>query len=320
MACRFVLNSFRQYSVKKLFEPINPKGSSGSKMRFVQYLLKNDKCKRLGVISDDGNSIGELPSAESYSNDMIEFIKQNQKADKLDVDLNQVKFEPLNDNVKLLPPVTNPSKILCIGLNYRDHCLEQNKEPPKEPMFFSKFNNTLVGANENVIAHKITKRMDWEVELVVVIGKEAKNVKCEDAMNYVFGYTVAQDISARDWQKTRNGGQFLIGKSMDTFCPLGPAIVHKSLIPDIYNLKMTTHINGVQKQCGNTGDLIHRIESVIERLTQCITLLPGDIILTGTPAGVGMYREPPEYLQPGDVIDSYIELLGSLKNNVVEDK
>ena len=174
--------------------------------------------------------------------------------------------------------------------------------------------------------------------MAVVIGKEAKHVAAKDAMDYVFGYTVSQDISARDWQKQRNGGQFLIGKSMDTFCPLGPAVVHKSLVPDPHSLQISCSINGVQKQCGNTNELIFKIDQIIHLLTQyvlysrsfifqlkvvifstyrSITLKPGDVILTGTPSGVGMHRNPPEYLKAGDVIESEIEILGKLRNTAV---
>jgi 2-keto-4-pentenoate hydratase/2-oxohepta-3-ene-1,7-dioic acid hydratase in catechol pathway len=155
--------------------------------------------------------------------------------------------------------------------------------------------------------------------LAVVIGKKAFHVEKKNAFDYVFGYTVAQDISARDWQKTRNGGQFLIGKSMDTFAPLGPAVVHKSCL-DPSDLTIKCSVNNVLKQCGKTSELIFTIEDIIERVTQSITLLPGDVILTGTPAGVGMHRSPPEFLKPGDVIESEIEGIGKLLNTVVEGK
>lgn len=186
-------------------------------------------------------------------------------------------------------------------------------------MFFSKYATTIVGPHDDVIAHKLSDQIDWEVELAVIIGKKAKSVAKANAMDYVFGYTVAQDISARDWQKQRNGGQFLIGKSMDTFCPLGPAAVHKSLVKDPHQLAIKCSVNGVEKQNGSTSELIFRIDDIIARVTESITLLPGDVILTGTPAGVGMHRKPAEFLKPGDVIDSEIEGLGKIKNKVVAD-
>ncbi|TDG52279.1 hypothetical protein AWZ03_001109 [Drosophila navojoa] len=288
-----------------------------ARMRFVQYLRKGDLAKRLGLLTDDHKSVVELSGVEGVPCDLKTLIAQNPNLADLAKKAEKQPKLPLNDDVTLLPPLTDPGKIICIGLNYQDHCDEQNKPAPKAPMFFSKYNNTLVGPTDDVIAHEVTNKMDWEVELVVVIGKVARLVPKEKAFDYVFGYTIAQDISARDWQKERNGGQFLLGKSMDTFCPLGPAVVHKSLIKDVYDLPLKTWINGVEKQNGNTGDMIHKIDDVINRLTQSITLLPGDIILTGTPKGVGMYRSPPEYLKAGDVIKTEIDGLGTMTNQVV---
>lgn len=280
-------------------------------MRFVQFQKKNNPNTFLGIISENGERVQEITDAPS---NMVDFIKSNVDIKKL-----STASAISTSDVKLLAPVTTPQKIICIGLNYSGHCLEQNLTPPKEPMFFSKFNNTIVGPGDGVIAHKISDKIDWEVELAVVIGKTAKHVKKANALDYVFGYTVAQDISARDWQKQRNGGQFLIGKSMDSFCPLGPAIVHSSLVPDPHNLVIKCSVNGNLKQNGNTSELIYKIDDIIESLTQSITLQPGDVILTGTPGGVGMHRNPPEFLRPNDIIESEIELLGKLVNTVIAD-
>lgn len=287
-------------------------------MRFVQFLRKNEAKRRIGVCSDDGSTITDLTDTSCFPADMIEFIKAEISLDDVMSKVcSGVKLPA--EEVQLLSPVVNPEKIICIGLNYKGHCEEQNKVPPSEPMFFSKYSSTLTGPTGNVIAHSITDQIDWEVELAVIIGKQAKKVPKEKAFDYVFGYCVAQDISARDWQKVKNGGQFLIGKSMDTFCPLGPAIVHKSLIPDPHNLVIKCSVNNVEKQCGNTSELIFRIDDIIHRLSQCITLKPGDVILTGTPAGVGMHRKPAEFLKPGDVIESEIQNVGKLINKVVAD-
>lgn len=301
------IDSFKRYFSK----------SSPSNMKFVQFRSGSDSQQRLGVLSECGGKISDI--SEAFSGDLIQLIRSGTSLDAVKAKLGGAKQVATGD-VSLLAPVTNPQKILCVGLNYRGHCEEQNKPIPKEPMFFSKYATTIVGPFDGVVAHKITDQIDWEVELAVVIGKEAKHVAKANAMDYVFGYTVAQDISARDWQKTRNGGQFLIGKSMDTFCPLGPAVVHKSLIKDPHNLVIKCDVNGVEKQKGNTSELVFRIDDIIERVTQSITLLPGDVILTGTPAGVGMHRSPPEFLKPGDVIDSEIESLGKIKNKVVPDQ
>jgi len=288
-----------------------------SKMRFVQFKRKNDDKQYLGVSSDDGNQIRDLSSLPDYPNDLKTLIECGVSIEDV-----RSKIQDLptvcTAQVELLPPITEPQKILCVGLNYRGHCDEQKKEYPKEPMFFSKYASTLVGPTGNVIAHKISDQIDWEVELAVIIGAKAFHVKKENAFDYVFGYSVAQDISARDWQKMRNGGQFLIGKSMDSFCPLGPAVVHKSAV-DPSDLTIKCSVNNVLKQCGKTSELIFAIDDIIERVTQSITLLPGDIILTGTPSGVGMHRNPPEFLKAGDVIESEIEGIGKLFNTVVAD-
>ncbi|GAB0088399.1 fumarylacetoacetate hydrolase domain-containing protein 2 [Sergentomyia squamirostris] len=286
-------------------------------MRFVQYVKGKDQTQRLGVLSEDGKKITSL---SSYGNDMIELLKNDVNFGEVEKKLNSLPMEDVSGDVTFLAPVSNPEKIVCIGLNYRGHCEEQNLTPPVRPMFFSKFASTLVGPMGSVIAHEISTQIDWEVELAVVIGKTAKKVPREKAFDYVFGYCVAQDISARDWQKVLNNKQFLIGKSMDTFCPLGPAIVHKSLVPDPHNLKIRCSVNGVQKQSGNTNELIFRIDDIINRLTQSITLRPGDVILTGTPGGVGMFRDPPEWLKPGDVIESEIEKLGKMTNTMIKDE
>lgn len=285
-------------------------------MRFVQYSYKNDaKSQHLGVSSDDGSYIKELSSLPDYPNDLKSLIECGVNIDEIKSKVQNLKTICTSE-VNLLAPITEPQKILCVGLNYRGHCDEQKKEYPKEPMFFSKFASTLVGPTGNVIAHKITDQIDWEVELAVIMGAKASHVKKENAFDYVFGYSVAQDISARDWQKQRNGGQFLIGKSMDSFCPLGPGVVHKSAV-DPSDLTIKCSVNNVLKQCGKTSELIFTIEDIIERVTQSITLLPGDIILTGTPGGVGMHRNPPEFLKVGDVIESEIEGIGKIINNVV---
>lgn len=288
-------------------------------MRFVQFKHKNDpeNCRQLGITNDDGSQLKQISGDGAYPADLKQLIVRGFNICELQAKLETL--EPINTcNVKLLPPISDPQKILCVGLNYRGHCDEQKKEHPKEPMFFSKFASTIVGPTGNVIAHKISSQIDWEVELAVIIGAKASHVPKENAFDYVFGYTVAQDISARDWQK-RNGGQFLMGKSMDSFCPLGPAVVHKSQV-DPSNLVIKCSVNKVLKQCGRTSELIFTIPDIIERVTQSITLLPGDIILTGTPGGVGVHRNPPEFLKVGDVIESEIECIGKMINCVVAEQ
>lgn len=282
-------------------------------MRFVQFHKTNESEIRLGVLSEDGSNVNEFPSG---GKSMVDFIRDGDVNAAVQSSNGSPALK-VGDGITLLPPVSNPEKIVCIGLNYTGHCLEQNLQPPKEPMFFSKYASALVGPTGNVIAHSISNKIDWEVEMAVVIGKEAKHVSKANAFDYVFGYAVAQDISARDWQKERNGGQFLIGKSMDSFCPLGPAITHKSLVPNPHALQIKCSVNGEQKQDGNTSELIYKIDDIIASLTESITLKPGDVILTGTPSGVGMHRKPPQFLRPGDFIESEIQSLGKISNKVV---
>uniref|UniRef100_A0A0B6ZZ25 Fumarylacetoacetase-like C-terminal domain-containing protein n=1 Tax=Arion vulgaris TaxID=1028688 RepID=A0A0B6ZZ25_9EUPU len=219
--------------------------------------------------------------------------------------------------LKILAPIDNPEKLICIGMNYHDHCSEQNIPVPEEPVVFSKFNNTITGPTDNIKYPSETKELDWEVELAIIIGKEGKNIVKEDALKYVYGYTVAHDVSARDWQLQRNGKQFLIGKSMDGFCPLGPAIVTKDEIGDPEHLRLWTKVNDVYKQDSNTSQLVFKVADVVEFLSRFITLQPGDVILTGTPPGVGVFRKPPEFLQIGDVVEVGIEGIGVLVNKIV---
>ncbi|KAF6209334.1 hypothetical protein GE061_015081 [Apolygus lucorum] len=221
-------------------------------------------------------------------------------------------------DVTLLSPVLSPDKIICVGLNYKSHCDEQKKPYPVEPFFFNKFPSTIIGPNDDIINPPSSKFLDWEVELAVIIGKKCRQVTKEDADDYIFGYTVANDLSARDWQvPKKNNGQWLFAKSMDTFCPLGPVVVSKDEIEDPHNLKLKCSVNGTQRQEGNSGDMIHNIHALISYLSGLITLLPGDVILTGTPSGVGVFMDPKISLRPGDVVEAEIAGIGKLCNKVV---
>lgn len=229
-------------------------------MRFVQYDSGNGETK-VGVLSEDQSKISEL---KGFPN-MVKFLESQVGLDAVKSALGATIDAK---SVKLQSPVTSPEKIICVGLNYSGHCEEQNLKPPVRPMFFSKFASALTGPFDPVIAQEISNEIDWEVELAVVIGKAGKKIPQDKAFEHVFGYCVAQDISARDWQKVLNNKQFLIGKTMDTFCPLGPAIVHKSLVPDPHNLTIKCSVNGVQKQLGNTNELVFRIDDLIHRVSQ----------------------------------------------------
>lgn len=288
-------------------------------MRFVQFCNKSG-VQRLGVQLKLGGDIIDINAADtSLPNSLINLLNGGkQLLDRVKTIANEGKHRVSLNDVKLLAPVQNPDKIACVGLNYRGHCEEQKLPLPKEPMVFSKFSSCIVGPYDDIKYPTVSDQVDWEVELAVVIGKKGYNIPESQSLDHVFGYTIAQDISARDWQKQRNGGQFLLGKAMDTFCPLGPAIVTKEAINNIYDLKISTKVNGELKQSGNTGELIHKIESIIARISSCVTLMPGDVILTGTPAGVGMHRSPPEFLKPGDVVTSEIDQIGVIENKVVK--
>ena len=216
----------------------------------------------------------------------------------------------LSDDVRLGPPVGRPSKIVCVGLNYRDHAIETNSTIPTQPILFFKSTTALCGPDDDLIIPLNSNKTDWEIELAVVIGKKASYVPIDRAMEYVAGYCMMNDYSERAFQKEM-GGQFCKGKSCDTFAPLGPWLVTKDEIEDVHNLKMQLMVNGKTYQNGNSADMIFSVGQLVSYISQFMTLLPGDIISTGTPAGVGAGVKPhPVFLHEGDTIEMYIESLG----------
>ncbi|MEH7176733.1 fumarylacetoacetate hydrolase family protein [Neobacillus vireti] len=229
---------------------------------------------------------------------------------------NYIKSE---EDIEWGPCVTQPNKIICIGLNYRKHADETKAPYPEVPILFSKFNNTLTGHKCEIAVPKVTQRLDYEVELGVVIGKEAKYVNKENALEYVFGYCTANDFSARDLQKRTH--QWLLGKTSDGFCPIGPYLVTANEAGDPNKLQLKTYVNGEKRQDSNTSDMIFNVEEIVSYVSQHMTLTPGDVILTGTPEGViiGYPREKRVYLKPGDVVTVEVEKLGTLTNTLVED-
>lgn len=280
-------------------------------MKLVQFSYK-DSPKNIRVGYLEGDDIVDINKADSSLPTTLLQILRNGDLEKVKkLKSTKPATIPLS-SVTLTAPIHGVDKILCIGLNYKDHCQEQNLTPPPVPMVFSKFSSTIIGPDQPVrIRTDVTKKVDWEVELCVVVGREASCVREEDALQHVAGYTVAQDISARDWQKEKNMGQFLLGKSMDTFCPLGPCVLTSDEVGAAVELRVSCSLNGVLKQSSSTAQLVHSIPSLLHRISSVMTLVPGDLILTGTPGGVGMYRQPPEYLQPGDVLTSEIEKIGA---------
>jgi len=223
------------------------------------------------------------------------------------------------ENISLLAPIPRPPKnIFCIGKNYIDHAIEigSAEDIPKHPLVFTKAATSVNGPFADVLDHSdITNTLDYEAELAVVIGKKGWKIPKESAMDYVFGYTILNDITARDLQKRH--GQYFLGKSLDTACPIGPFIAYKSLIDDPHHLNIESRVNGEIRQSANTEQFIFDIPTIIETISKAITLEPGDIIATGTPAGVGMGMKPPRYLKTGDIVEAHVEGLGWLRNKII---
>jgi 2-keto-4-pentenoate hydratase/2-oxohepta-3-ene-1,7-dioic acid hydratase in catechol pathway len=223
---------------------------------------------------------------------------------------------PLSE-VKLLPPVLDPQKIICVGLNYADHAAETGATAGDEPVIFCKFPTTLRAPEASIELPPESNQVDYEAELVVVIGRKARRVTRDQAWEHIAGYACGHDVSARDWQKNKPGKQWLLGKSFDTFAPLGPWLATGDEVTNPGALKIELRLNGQVMQSSSTSQLIFPIDFLVSYLSHACTLLPGDLIYTGTPAGVGVARTPPVFLKPGDVAEVTIEGLGTLRNPVV---
>lgn len=222
----------------------------------------------------------------------------------------------IKDDVRLGTPLVKPSKIVCVGLNYAGHAAESGMDIPKEPVLFFKATSALVGPNDDIIIPKGSLKTDWEVELAIVIGKKASYVEEADVMKHIAGYVLHNDVSEREYQLERSG-QWVKGKSCDSFAPVGPFIATTDEIVDPNNLNLWLKLNGQIMQNSNTSDFIFNVQQVVSHISQFMTLLPGDIISTGTPFGVGLGLTPPKYLKPGDVVELGIEGLGVSKQNVI---
>jgi 2-keto-4-pentenoate hydratase/2-oxohepta-3-ene-1,7-dioic acid hydratase in catechol pathway len=220
------------------------------------------------------------------------------------------------DRVRLLPPIPDPHKIICLGLNYRDHAAEGGVPVPKEPVLFSKFATTLIGHEDSIVLPKVSTQVDYEAELVFVIGKGGRHISKDAALAHVAGYTIGHDVSARDWQ-FKEAKQWLSGKTFDTFAPLGPNLVTADEVPNPGKLNIQLRLNGQTMQNSNTEQMIFDVAFTLSYISQVVTLQPGDIVFTGTPPGVGFVRKPPVFLKPGDVVEVEIESLGLLRNTVV---
>ncbi len=282
---------------------------------FYDYYKKKNKIKNEIKIPNNMKSLLELDASKELKK-LNRFTLEKVLNDKKEIkSLLDKKIISRTTKVKFAAPVLNPQKIVCIGLNYMDHCREQHVEPPDHPVMFAKYTTSIVGQNDKVTwSPELTQQVDFEAELGVVIGKKARNVKAGSAYNYIAGYTCVNDISARDLQFS--DGQWVRGKSLDTFCPMGPWIVTKDEIQDPHNLSIKCIVNDTAYQDSNTKEMIFKIPALIEFITKAFTLLPGDIISTGTPDGVGVFRNPKVFLKPGDNVTVEIENTGLLKNKI----
>lgn len=261
-----------------------------------------------GVQLENGTKI----DVSAFSTDYDEGFFGNGGIEKLKswLENNQENCPELEDGVRLGTPFTRPSKIVCVGLNYAQHAAESGMDIPKEPVLFFKATSALVGPNDNIIIPKGSTKTDWEVELAIVIGKKASYIEEKDVMEHIAGYVLHNDVSERAFQLERSG-QWVKGKSCDTFAPIGPFIVTTDEIKDPNNLNLWLKLNGEIMQNSSTSDFIFNVQQVVSHISQFMTLLPGDIISTGTPFGVGLGLNPPKFLKDGDVIELGGEGLGS---------
>ena len=305
-------------------------------MKLAQFKTKTSEAQGLGVLTDDGLiDVASLARALTASGgspaswllevtDTLEVIRRGtdglQEVSRL---VREAESRAITqdgrvtaalDSIRFLPAV-NPGKILAIGRNYVDHAIEGGAAPPEAPLIFNKLSTSLSAHNAPIVLPAISTQVDYEAELAVVIGRRAKRVSEPEALDFVFGYTLINDVSARDLQF--GDGQWVRGKGLDSFAPLGPFITTRDEIPDVQALKIEGRLNGQVMQSSNTGKMIFKVAYLVSYLSQGITLEPGDVIATGTPEGVGVFRDPPVLLKAGDVYEVTIEGLGTLRNSVV---
>jgi 2-keto-4-pentenoate hydratase/2-oxohepta-3-ene-1,7-dioic acid hydratase in catechol pathway len=280
-------------------------------MKLVRFGKPGEE--QAGIFRDnqifDASSFGEDYGEKFFQTDGLNRIKKW-------FDDNQSTLPKVKSGIRFGTPFTRPSKIICIGLNYSDHAKETGAQVPPEPVIFFKATSAITGPDDNLVIPKKSVKTDWEVELAVVIGKKASYVDEANAMDYVAGYCLHNDYSEREFQIERSG-QWVKGKSCDTFAPLGPYLVTKDEIKDVHNLRLWLKVNGQMMQDGTTSNLIYKIPFVVSYLSQFMSLLPGDVISTGTPAGVGMGMKPQQFLKAGDVVELGIDGLGEQRQEAV---
>ncbi|MEC0276454.1 fumarylacetoacetate hydrolase family protein [Peribacillus frigoritolerans] len=286
-------------------------------MKIANFSVQTEQ--HIGLVIDDQIISLTALCPEEFPACIKKFIE---RSGELRTRAEQIIEQRVNDHaifklseVNILPPIAKPDKIICVGLNYFDHCKETGMEPPESPVIFSKYANAIAGHNDAIEIPINSTEVDFEAELAFVIGREAKHVSEEAADDYVFGYTIMNDISARDLQF--QDGQWSRGKTADTFAPFGPVIVTKDEVGDPHNLAISLELNGEIMQDSNTSNLIFTVPKIISFLSQSMTLMPGDLIATGTPPGVGMGRNPKIWLKNGDRMNVSIEKIGTLSNHVI---
>ncbi|MDC1010700.1 fumarylacetoacetate hydrolase family protein [Candidatus Pelagibacter sp.] len=243
--------------------------------------------------------------------DSINFEKLNELK-KIDLE----SLEEIDPNTRIGSCITKPGNFFAIGLNYTEHAKETGAEPPKNPVLFNKSVHSIIGPNDNVVIPKGSNKLDHEVEIAFVVGKKAKRVEEKDAQDYIFGYCICNDISEREWQKEK-GGQWVKGKSGDTFGPLGPYLVTRDEIKDIGNINLSLDVNSKRHQTGNTNQMIFNFNFLVAHISRFITLMPGDIVTTGTPPGVGLGMNPPVFLKDGDKMELSVDNLGTQTIKVI---
>jgi 2,4-didehydro-3-deoxy-L-rhamnonate hydrolase len=270
--------------------------------------------ERPGLIMEDASRL----DVSAFIPDYDEAFFTNDGVSRLNHWLreNAASAPQIAQSVRLGSPISRPSKIVCIGLNFRDHARESKMEIPEEPVIFFKASSSLVGPNDDLVMPKNARKVDWEVELAVVMEKKCNYIEPEQALEYVAGYVLHNDYSERVFQLER-GGQWVKGKSADTFAPLGPFLATRDEIPDTSKLGMWLKVNGEFRQRSSTAEMVFDVPTLISYVSQFMTLLPGDIISTGTPAGVGLGMKPQQYLQVGDIVELGIDRLGVSRQNVV---
>ena len=271
-----------------------------------------------------GNKGKEVPAAldkngkiRDLSSHVSDFNPETLNFETL-IKLKKIDFETLpevSNSTRVGSCINRPGKFIGIGLNYSDHAAETGAKPPSEPIVFMKATSCISGPNDDVIVHKNSKKTDWEVEIAFVIGKETKYISEKDSPNHILGYCIVNDVSEREWQIEKMG-QWVKGKSADTFGPMGPYLVTKDEIPDVQKLNLSLDLNGQRMQTGNTSKMIFKINFILSYLSNFMSLQPGDIVTTGTPPGVGMGKKPPTYLKPGDEMSLSIDCLGKQHQKV----